>query len=153
RKKKPEPKKMLTAAAENYKPVKLKSKEAEETERDEGPRGWFLPVVESAYTRLGPGGTPPRAVPSGAAVPEPFASTLQPGAGEAVLAEVPITYWVDVLRQYKMRLAARAPTAVRTAMAAPIIPGAKNWLPLGPTVVTHGQTVGNEPIGGRVSGL
>ena len=36
---------------------------------------------------------------------------------------------------------------------APAIPGARNWLPLGPTVVLEGQTVGGEPVGGRTVGL
>src|SRR5262249_16008565 len=34
-----------------------------------------------------------------------------------------------------------------------VVPGGRNWSPLGPTMVLQGQTVGAEPIGGRVAGI
>src|SRR5204862_3653919 len=39
------------------------------------------------------------------------------------------------------------------APAAAFVPGARNWLPLGPNVVLDGQTVGSQPVAGRVAGL
>jgi hypothetical protein len=43
--------------------------------------------------------------------------------------------------------------ATAAAPAAPSIVGGRNWLPLGPTSVLNGQTVGGEAVGGRVSGI
>jgi photosystem II stability/assembly factor-like uncharacterized protein len=147
-------KKASAAKAQVLKPVKLTRKDLAAVERDEGPRSWFLAMVESAYARLAGRNAPPRPAPAGRPATEAFASTLQPGQGEAVLAELPTTFWIDILKQYKARKVARAVRALPGgAVAAPAVPGAKNWLPLGPTVVQHGQTVGNEPIGGRVPGL
>ena len=46
-----------------------------------------------------------------------------------------------------------APAGARPAAALPSVPTARDWLPLGPTVVLNGQTIGNQPVGGRVGGL
>src|ERR1700722_15515203 len=100
-KKKPQGTKAAAAKPKALKPVKLKAQDIETEQRDEGPRGWFLPVVESAYTRLAAGNAAPRSVPSGRTPQEAFASTLQPGQGETVLAEIPATFWVDLLKEYK----------------------------------------------------
>jgi hypothetical protein len=45
--------------------------------------------------------------------------------------------------------------AVAGAVGRPaaFVPGARNWLPLGPSIVLNGQTVGNQPVAGRVAGL
>jgi hypothetical protein len=138
------------------KPVKRTGKQIEE-KADEGPRGWFLPVMESAYARLAPPNASAPAAPSTKpAAGKAFKSSLQPGKGEVMLAQVPPTAWRDVLAEYKRRKAAVAPRPPRAAAGLPpaaAVPGAKNWLPLGPTVVLNGQTVGDQPIGGRISGL
>src|SRR5262249_60111631 len=64
--------------------------------RDEGPASWFLPVVESAYTRLAPHDTAPPPPPSTRpAVGEAFKSSLQPGKNETVLAQVSPTAWLE----------------------------------------------------------
>jgi hypothetical protein len=68
------------------------------------------------------------------------------------------TAWLTLLAEYKRRktLARTRKPLLRAGLAAPaapFVPGARNWLPLGPSVVILGQTVGNEPVGGRVSGL
>src|SRR4030095_3202262 len=85
-----------------------------------------------------------------------FASAFRPGAGEAVLNVAPSTVWIDRLAEYKRRKAAAhlrrvAPGA--PVPGAPAIPGAVNWVPLGPLVVLHGQTIGEESGGGREVGL
>jgi hypothetical protein len=66
------------------------------------------------------------------------------------------TVWRDVFLEYKQRKAqavAAPPVMAAAAPMAPFIPGARNWLPLGPSIVMDGQTVGNQPVAGRVSRL
>lgn len=138
------------------KPIKRTKKNMDREKEDEGPLGWFLPIVESAYTRLGvPAGAVSKPARNKPASGKAFESTLQPGKGEAVLADVSPTAWVDLLAEYKRRRAAAAPKRARAGVAPPaaFVPGARNWLPLGPAVVLNGQTVADQPIGGRVSGL
>jgi len=138
------------------KPIKLSGKKIEVEPRDEGPAGWFVSDMESLYTRLDPRGTAPApTAASRTASPGAFRSLLQPGHGESVLASAGRLAWLERLAEYKRRKVAAAPRAGRVAggPAAPAIPGARNWLPLGPTVVLDGQTVGNQPVGGRVAGL
>jgi hypothetical protein len=137
-------------------PVKLTGRKIQVRPRDEGPGGWYVPLMESVYTRLDERGTEAARVPVARTVaPGGFTSRLQPGRGDSVLASVGQTAWRDRLAEYKRRKVAAAPSVARAAVrpGAPAIPGARNWLPLGPTVVLDGQTVGNQPVGGRVSGL
>jgi hypothetical protein len=63
--------------------------------------------------------------------------------------------WRNVLLEFKRRKAAAVMPAARPMAAAPaaFVPGARNWLPLGPSLVLNGQTVGSQPVGGRVAGL
>jgi photosystem II stability/assembly factor-like uncharacterized protein len=78
-----------------------------------------------------------------------------------MLAATQPTAWRDVLLEYKQRKAARlaptvvvlAPGAAAAKPPAAFVPGARNWQPLGPTIVLNGQTVGDQPVGGRVSRL
>jgi hypothetical protein len=54
-------------------------------ERESGPRGWLMPILESAYTKLMPKGEPEGAVVTAAAAAAGiFLSALQPGRGEIV---------------------------------------------------------------------
>src|SRR5947209_7924384 len=130
-------------------------------EREGGPAKWFLPIMESAYSRLAPIGEPePKmAMKTGAAGKTQFKSRLQPQKGEEVLAPVRQDRWLDILSQYKQRKSQsvqtiRAHVAGMAAMpAGPIIPGQKNWAPLGPSVVTQGQAQGFPSVGGRVAGI
>jgi photosystem II stability/assembly factor-like uncharacterized protein len=128
--------------------------------RDEGPEEWFFPLMEESYTELAPRGRqrPPRAG-APATAGGAFVSSHRPGEGESVLADVDRTVWRDRLAEYRKRKAAalrrRAPvpaTAAAGAPPAPAVPGGVNWLPLGPSVVLEGQTVGGQPVAGRVSG-
>jgi len=85
-----------------------------------------------------------------------FTSRLRPGEGENVLATVDQDLWVDRLAKYKRRKALRAQEISARAAAppvGPVIPGQKNWAPLGPSVVLNGQAFGNPSVGGRVSGI
>jgi hypothetical protein len=110
---------------------------------------WLLPMMETAYTPL-----LPRGVAGAPGTPMQMSSLRQRSA--ATLAPATATMWKDVLLDYKRRkVAAVASAATRstTAVALPPLPTARDWLPLGPSVVLNGQTVGNQPVGGRVGGL
>lgn len=148
-------------------PVRLTGKKIEIFERDEdGPLEWLLPTMESAYTRLVPRGSiaqPPFDAPLAEVAPVVIEmSSFQP-EGATVLEPAGPTVWRDIFLEYKRRKAASAapaalagivPGAIPAAMAAgPFVPGARNWLPLGPSVVLEGQTVDNQPVAGRVVGL
>jgi photosystem II stability/assembly factor-like uncharacterized protein len=137
-------------------PARVARRRIERFPREEkGPLGWLLPTLESAYTRLAPRGT--LVLPPGGAAP-PFtldASSLQPGDA-ALLEPARPTVWRDILLEYRRRAASPAPVAgVATApgVGAPFMPGARNWLPLGPSVVLNGQTVDEQPVAGRIAGL
>ena len=147
-------------AKHGRRPVKVTGKKVTLELEDEGPLGWFAPLMEETYFRLAPRGeaapSPPTTKPlTGKA----FTSCHLPGAGESILAQPPRTVWADRLREYKAHKAAATlmagPRSVSPSAgpAAPAVPGANNWLPLGPTVVLDGQTVGDQPVGGRVSGV
>ncbi|MBA2622951.1 MAG: hypothetical protein H0U88_04935 [Chthoniobacterales bacterium] len=128
--------------------------------RESGPRKWLFPILESAYTRLAPrdqaaspaAGLRPRS--AGVASARSFHSSLQPGEGENVFAKPNQNLWLDRLREYKQRKAASA-MALRGPSPAvgAFIPGAKNWTPLGPSVVLNGQAQGFPAVGGRISGI
>lgn len=156
--------------ARTLKPVKIPSKRIEVLGREEdGPIGWLLPTMESAYTRLVPRGAvaqPPSAARGAAAAPaSPTRVTIENSSlrpSEAtVLEPAGPTIWRDLFLEYKRRKAAAAaptraavpPAAAGLIPTAPFVPGARNWFPLGPSVVLDGQTVGNQPVAGRVVGL
>jgi hypothetical protein len=147
KKAKPVTKKKAPAARRSRAPRKA----AKGPGRDEkGPLGWLVPDLESAYARLAARGAGPAAAVAGAAPGAAIKSSLATGA-ETVLGSVSRAVWRDLVVQYRQRKSAAA--RARAALPAPVVPGGRNWLPLGPTVVLHGQTVGNQPVGGRVSGL
>lgn len=136
-------------------PVKLSVKKRGWPRHDEdGPLGWLSPILESAYTLLVAAEPAAARRSAGTAV---MASTLQPGAVETPLRTVAPTFWRDLLTEYKQRKAAAHPelaaAGAPSAAGLPFVPGAKNWLPLGPSVVLKGQTEGQQPVGGRVSGV
>jgi photosystem II stability/assembly factor-like uncharacterized protein len=112
-----------------------------------GPRGWLVPEMEGAYGELLPRetGARPEVATKAVAIP----SSLKP-EGTTLVQNVPKTVWRDLLTTYRQRKAA---AYKRRALAAPIVPGGRNWLPLGPSVVLKGQTVGQQPVAGRVSGI
>ncbi len=123
---------------------------------ESGPLKWLLPIRESSYARLEPveeaREKPVR--PSGHA--PAFRSRLSPGRGEDVLAPAPADLWEKRLREYQRRrhdALGIGPGMVARVAPSPIVPGQKNWSPLGPSVVTRGQAVGNPPVGGRVPGI
>jgi hypothetical protein len=67
-----------------------------------------------------------------------FTSRFQPGEGENVLATPAQDVWVNRLAKYKRRKASRAKEALDRTTAVPVgpvVPGLKNWAPLGPSVV------------------
>jgi len=140
-------------------------KTREQVEReDSGPRGWLTPVLESAYSKLVPRDQAPPPLKPGTsrvarapAKPAPLASRLQPGRGDDVLRKVPRDFWERRLSEYKRRKvdAALAHPGARAVPlpGQPALPGANNWVPIGPAVAARGQAVGRPTIGGRVSGL
>src|SRR5690242_4626449 len=70
--------------------------------REGGPSKWYLPIMESAYSRLRPIGEPEPhlAMRTGT---KAFKSNLQPQKGEEVLTSVRQDQWLDILSQYKQR--------------------------------------------------
>jgi len=129
-------------------PVRGAARKTPKQKRDaKGPLGWLLPTIEGAYTRLAP-----RSQPGAVAIAALPTATVQIESvlqleGKTLLKAVAATSWRDLLSEVKRRRMGMA------APAAPIVPGAKNWLPLGPTVVMNGQTIGNQPVAGRVARL
>jgi photosystem II stability/assembly factor-like uncharacterized protein len=114
-----------------------------------GPLEWLLPMLESGHTPLDPLGA------SATSIATSTASGLDSNS-MATIAPARATVWRDVFLEYKQRKAAAVappPTAVAGAPPAAFVPGARNWLPLGPSVVMDGQTVGNQAVAGRVSRL
>ena len=132
----------------NFQPLKLVGgKVPPKRPEDRGPLGWLLPMVETAYTPI-----TARGAALSPAVTRIAMSSLQRNTG-GMLAAVAPDSWRNVLLEFKRRKAAAAPPPVVRPMTAGFVPGARNWLPLGPSVVLNGQTVGGQPVGGRVAGL
>lgn len=149
--------KAFKGLASRHKPVKFKPKAIGAEREDEGPLEWFLPQMEETYSRLAPKGAPPPAPVAAAAGMTAFASSHQPGVGESVFHRPSKDVWRDRLAKYKNRKAS-AVRAVRGAEAvfgpaSAAIPGANNWRTLGPNIVMDGQTVGENPVAGRVVGV
>jgi hypothetical protein len=126
-------------------------------------------MLEETYTKLQPkeqaeaaeaaakARKPPRGA-KGKAKARAFVSTHQKGLGESVLAELPRSHWEDQLLRFHRRKArpANRPTAAREALIAPgmpALPGQNNWTPIGPAVMTRGQTANRAAISGRVAGI
>jgi hypothetical protein len=103
--------------------------------------------MEGHYTRLVTRGQAGGVGATASAAAGAQAASVFQVANTTLFKPVAPTTWRDLLGEVKRRRMAIA------AAAAPIIPGAKNWLPLGPTVVMNGQTVGNQPVAGRVARL
>lgn len=124
-------------------------------EREEGPREWLMPLREATYAQLVPRGAPARPRVRG------MRSAIAPAvAAGAVVATPAQDVWVDQLAEYKRRKAesavrarAAAPPAFGVAPTAPIVPGGRNWSPLGPSTVTGGQAKGRPAVAGRISGI
>jgi hypothetical protein len=116
---------------------------------DSGPLGWLLPQMETAYARL----SRRDAVALAAGVPIPRSSLQRSSSG--MLADVAPDSWRSLLLEFKRRKSTVAAAAAmpQVAPGAGFVPDARSWVPLGPSVVLGGQTVGSQPVGGRVSGL
>jgi hypothetical protein len=92
-----------------------------------------------------------------------FASVLQPGRGEDVLAPLPPDYWFHVMQQYRERRhQKRLKDGLRPKSwfsldleppPSPGIPGQNNWLSIGPSVIRKGQADGRPGVSGRTSGI
>jgi hypothetical protein len=130
----------------------LTGRKARLPETDEGgPLGWLLEMIETGHTPLEESGS--------AAVAEANIPTSSLGFAAPKVVAPSSSFWRDVLLEYKRRKAASARRGVAAPMptgslAVPtFIPAERSWVPLGPTVVINGQTVGNQPIGGRVARL
>jgi hypothetical protein len=157
-------KKNASKSAANAAVKKRTKAPTKKVEKEGGPNKWFLPIMEAAYSRLVPIDEPelrPIAAPTAfsmtGAKRKKFVSSFQENKGEEVLSTPTQEHWVDVLAEYKQRKAASVQaTRARLGMApmpGPIIPGQKNWAPLGPSVVTNGQAVGFPSVGGRIAGI
>jgi hypothetical protein len=148
---------MPTKKDSKKKPSTKRRKTAKKAKRFyEGPAEWIMPMMEEAYMRLRPKGeVEVRPAPPAArkkrrgAKALGFMSVHQEGQGESILADLPKSYWEDLLREYKKRKgASRSP-----AIPMPVVPGANNWTPIGPSVMSRGQTLSRAAISGRVAGF
>jgi hypothetical protein len=125
----------------------LRRKKAAKDRKDEGPRGWMMAQRKATYAGLGSRTTSKKSK-------KKDESSLESALESAEAVAVPQDVWVDRLRAYKERkVAVTERTAAAPGLEAAFVPGAQNWLPLGPSVVMNGQATGNPPVGGRVSGL
>ena len=156
------PKGRATPERKTTKVAKVAARNIGLQERDEhGPLEWIVPVLEAAYSRLAERG----AEEAGSAFASPVAlglgvapaasipaSSLQP-SGSAEMTTTSPTDWRDALAEYRSRKAAVRPSAPAALVLPPmpIVPGGRNWAPLGPSVVLMGQTVGDNPVAGRVA--
>jgi hypothetical protein len=111
-----------------------------------GPRDWFRQLPH--YELEKPSKDKPRAE----------TSLFVPGPGKAALTELPSSYWSDVRRVWVERLlreqriiVKRPPRSKDGELPQAGVPGANNWIPIGPSVVQKGQATGNPPISGRVT--
>ena len=130
---------------------------------DGGPRRWLVPFLEARYTKLSPKSASAAQRESDAKLTGAFESRLQPGRGADVLADVGPDFWYDAIMQYRQRQAharraAGAPKKPVTPFHGPKptaagIPGANNWISIGPSVVSKGQAGGRPGVSGRASGI
>ena len=91
-----------------------------------------------------------------------FRSVWQPGRGKEILADLPTTYWLDRMQEYRTRQVIARKRAKarfndivdfnRHVHPAPGILGVNNWTPIGPSVVRRGQPTGRPAISGRATG-
>lgn len=141
---------------------------------------WILPFMEARYTKIALRPKQPPAEEAAAhkealerqqkallaqmrghdganGAGEKYQSILQPGRGEDVFAEVPADYWQNLFREYRLRQQAsrrRLNIELSTPLpGAPGVPGADNWIPIGPSVVRRGQPSGRPAVAGRVTGI
>ena len=144
---------------------------AEKRRRYEGPVEWLFPMLEEAYTRLGPRDVvePALVAPSRPPAPRSNPGRAIAAAANAIrheeklvegrLATLDRSYWEDVLREYHERRVGAVKAEVGAAAAAviapgmPALPGQNNWTPIGPSVVARGQTGNRAAISGRVAGI
>ena len=147
---------------------------ARDIEPEGGPRSWLVPRLEAAHSAMRPRedadeleaglaarerrvvkaatqakGKPKarRRAPAGALV-----SRLQPGRGDDVLAEPSRDFWRTRLQDYyerKGKIAEAMASGAALAAGMPALPGANNWVPIGPAVAARGQADGRPAIGGR----
>lgn len=129
------------------KPVRLRPGARRPHHDEEGMWEWLMPQMESSYSRLGARGAPP---PAGVA----RMSSHLTSASKAILQPAGPTVWRQAILEYRRRKVAARPRGVpAVAPGAAATPGGRNWVPLGPSVVLQGQTVGNQPVAGRVARL
>src|SRR5512138_2102474 len=146
-------------------------------EPEGGPRFWLLPRLEAAYSAMRPreeaekfeagladrerrfvqARTRRRVKPGRRPAPAgPLVSRLQPGRADDVLAEPAPEFWRTRLQEYYQRKEkATAGIVPRVAVlpGMPALPGANNWVPIGPALAARGQADGRPAIGGRTSRL
>ncbi|MBI2189288.1 MAG: hypothetical protein HYU37_19490 [Acidobacteria bacterium] len=83
-----------------------------------------------------------------------LARSYAPRAAQAVLATPGKDVWADRLRKFQERkAAAQATTEQPPVTPAPVVCRQVSWRSLGPRLVLDGQTVGRQPVAGRVTGI
>ena len=124
---------------------------------------WFGFFTERSHARLAPRQwwerlrRPKKERPSKARLRDEN-SLFIPGPGKAALTDLPPSYWSDLRRSFAERLLRdrrgpiRRPTRTKDDdLPQPGVPGANNWITIGPSVVRRGQATGSPPISGRVA--
>ncbi|MGO9266259.1 MAG: hypothetical protein ACLQBA_15505 [Candidatus Binataceae bacterium] len=150
-----------TTAHQKTKPAKVESRKGKVNEAEE----WLFPIRESAYTKLalkgkelGAKSTRKSAAAQKSKTGRGFRSTLQPGAGEEVLASLSRDYWLKHIQEFQRR---KVDSPYRGhglrggggAPGLPVVPGSNNWIPLGPSVEARGQADGRPAVSGRIPGI
>jgi hypothetical protein len=140
----------------------------QEEEEDRGPGEWFIGWSEARYARLAKRGWVEKLTQVEVRPGEGDAkgerelpmSLFIPGPGREALRKLSSTYWSDTRRRWSERLmTARRLEHGRSAPSrgsfppSPGVPGANNWIPIGPNVVRKGQATGTPPISGRTCGI
>ena len=143
----------------------------DEIEPEGGPRSWLLPMVESAHSAMIPREEAASRISAAAersavrarirgrarakgGPPAAIVSSLQPGLVGEFLAAPERGFWLSRMREYYARKGAAVgpvPAHGPRAAALPAVPGANNWVPVGPAVAAGGQADGRPSIGGRTS--
>jgi hypothetical protein len=131
-------------------------------EKGEGDVGvWFGFFTERSHAKLGPRKwleqRPPQRKKSAKNARDDN-SLFLPGRGKAALAALPLEHWSDIRRMFAERLLrdrrVKRPMRPRDDdLPQSGVPGANNWVTIGPSVVRKGQATGNPPISGRVARL
>jgi hypothetical protein len=146
------------------------NKDGEDDQEETGEaRNIFGMLTELRYARLGPRDwykeLPQKDKPEDGKSDEnnDELSLFIPGPGKAGIGKFPPSLWMDVRTAYAQRLLRTRPcpshhkanrgmvpgTKKGDSLPKSGVPGANNWIPIGPATIRRGQPTGNPPVSGR----